>query len=365
MARSQDSRSTRPAERKTVGARRRAGRMLAIGLAAFLAGGLLLAEHRALGERDAFRLAAGWTPVPSGAALQRLSFGYDRVVGDILWLKTLQYYGKQRLARAPMPRFKEYIDATVALDPHFLAPYIFGGLVLVQDLDRPAEAVDLLLRGIEANPDRWELPFELGFLLYIDLDDPLRAGRYFEVAASREGSPEMAKRFAAWTYARGGNRDDTRRICEEIIHFSGDAGMRAFAEEALAKIRIEEDLDTIRAAIAAYRDREGAPPPSLEALTASGDLESIPVEPSGGFYAYRSDTGDVGSSERIQAALDRHFKEIEDSVARYKAKWGRNPENLESLVTEGLVAELRTIFGYRFAFDPESGRIWAVDVGRT
>jgi len=249
------------------------------------------------------RLATGWTPVPSGSALRRLSFGYDRVVADIMWLKGLQYYGKQRLASAPMPRLKEYIEATVALDPHFIAPYIFGGLVLAQDLNQREEAIDLLLRGMAANPKRWELPFELGFLLYIELEQPVRAGKYFEVAASLEGCPDMARRFAAWTYAEGGSRDRSRRVCEEIIRLTEDAGMRRFAEEALARIETEEDLDVIRSAISVFDSREGVNPPSLETLVHAGDLEEIPCEPRGGYYAYRPETGEVGSSERIQTAV--------------------------------------------------------------
>ncbi len=340
----------------------RAGRVLT---AVILTGMFFLAEHRAVAERASFRLAKGWTPVPSGSVLKRLSFGYDRVVADVMWLKGLQYYGKQRLARAPMPRLKEYLDAAVGLDPHFLAPYIFGGLVLAQDLDQPTEAVDLLLRGIAANPDRWELPFELGFLLYVDLNEPMRAGKYFELAASRDDCPGMARRFAAWTYAKGGGRDRSRQVCEEIIGRTDDAGMKAFAEEALAVIQIEEDLDVLRAAIAAYEARESRRPPSLGALVASGDLKGIPPEPKGGFYAYRPETGEVGSSERIQSMLDRHCKEIEDSLARYRAKWGQYPDRLENLVDDGFIHDLRTIFGFRFAYDPESGRIWPVEVGRT
>jgi hypothetical protein len=326
---------------------------------------LVFAERHALGHRHELNLATGWSPVPSGATLRRLSFGYDRVAADIMWIKGLQYYGKQRLARAPMPRLPEYIETTVALDPHFIAPYIFGGLVLAQDMGEPEMAIDLLLRGIAANPRSWALPFELGFLLYLDLDQPRRAGKYFQLAATREGCPEMAQRFAAWAYAKGGSRADVRKVCEEIVRLSEDPNMARFAAQALGRIQIEEDLETLDAGVRVFRDREGRWPSDLETLVNSGDVETIPCEPEGGFYLYRPETGEVASSSQVQLALDRHFKELEDALARYKASWGGLPPELETLVERGFLAELKTIFGFRFAYDPDTGRLWAVDLWRT
>ncbi|MCK4545841.1 MAG: hypothetical protein KAW17_00230 [Candidatus Eisenbacteria sp.] len=326
---------------------------------------LLVVERHTLGERHAFRLAAGWSPVLTGSTLRRLSFGYDQVAADVMWIRGLQYYGKQRLSRSPMPRLAEYLDAAVALDPHFIAAYIFGGIVLAQDLNQGDAAVDLLLRGIAANPKSWELPFELGFLLYITLDDPYRGGKYFEVAVTREGCPAMARRLAAGAYAKSGSRSDVRKVCEEIMEMSDNEGMMEFARRALAKIRMEENLEYLQMGIAGFRERVGTWPPDLESLVGCGDLTGIPSEPEGGFYAYRPETGEVGSSLQIQLALDRHFRELEDAIARYKAERGRVPTGLEELVVEGFVGELQTIFGYRFAYDPSSGRIWAMDAWRT
>jgi hypothetical protein len=359
------ARSRRPGELESRrisrrASKHRAGRAV---LLVALIGGLLLAERRVLEDCDSYGLAAGWSPIPSGTALRRLSF--DQVMADVMWLRTLQYYGKQRIERAPMPRLQEYIDATVELDPGFVAPYVFGGIVLAEDLNQPDAAIDLLLRGIAANPKRWELPFELGFLLYIDLDQPKRAGMYFEHAASRENCPRMARRFATWAYTTAGSRDDAKKVCGEIIRFSEDENMQRFAQRMLTKIQIGEDLEYLQAGISQYRDRTGRWPPCLEVLVEAGEIAEIPDEPEGGFYAYRPETGEVGSSSQIQLALDRHSRQLEDSIARYKARRGRFPPSLECLVTEGLLREVRTVFGFRFAYDPDSGRVWPVDPWRT
>jgi hypothetical protein len=324
----------------------------------------VLAGRGATGRRAEYRMATGWTPVPSGETLRRLSFGYDRVVADVMWIRALQYFGEKRLARAPMPRLGEYIDATVALDPNFVAPYVFGGLVMMQDLGQPEESVDLLLRGMAANPDRWELPFELGFLLFVDAKQPARAAHFFELAAAREGCPAMARRFAAWTYAEGGDRSECRRICEDILSEAGDERMRTFAQESLARLRIEEDLETLRAALGRYRERTGAWPGSLPALVAAGDMAAVPEEPRGGFYAYRPETGQVDSSTRVDQAVQRRLGELEDGLARFRASEGRNAGSLEELVTRGFASETVDIFGLRFRYDPESGRVWAADPWR-
>jgi len=310
-------------------------------------------------------MATGWTPVPTPTTLRRMGFGYDLVMADLMWVKGLQYYGRQRLAQAPMPRLGEYMDTAVALDPRFVAPYAFGGLVLIQDLDQPAAGVDLLLRGIAANPDRWELPFELGFLLLVCLEDPGRAARYFERASGLEGCPEMARRFAAWSYAQGGGREQARKVCEEILQLSDDETTRAFAAESLARIQIEEDLERIRAAIERHRERTGSRPATLKILIDRGDLRDVGPEPRGGAYVYRPETGEVASSSEIGITLDRSLRRLEDAVARYQAVAGVYPPSLEALVAEGLVDDVRCVFGFQFAYDADSGRIWIVDPWRT
>lgn len=327
--------------------------------------GVVAAEGLALGKREAFRLATGWSPVPSGATLRRLSFGYDRAMADVLWLRSLQYYGAQRLARAPMPRLLDHINSTVTLDPRFISPYVFGALVLAQDLGQSDAAVDLLLRGIAANPERWELPFELGFLFYIHLGEPELGARYFELASGRKGCPEMARRLAAWAYARSGSRANARRICREIVRQSDDPTMRTFAEQALMRIDIEESLEILRAAIDGYRLRVGEYPPSLGTLVQAGILARVPEEPGGGFYAYRPETGEVRSSSGLQRELEEHLGTLRDAIARYRGRRGAYPPRLESLVAERLVDEVRSIFGFEFAYDPDSGRVWLFDPRRT
>ena len=50
------------------------------------------------------------------------------------------------------------------MEPHFLAVYEFGGLVVLKQTGAVREATQLLNYGYRMNPDHWEIPFHLGYI---------------------------------------------------------------------------------------------------------------------------------------------------------------------------------------------------------
>src|SRR5580658_8031191 len=107
----------------------------------------------------------------SGAMLKRVSLGYDSLLGDVYWTRTVQYYGS-RIGK-PGEKFEllwPLLDITTTLDPRLVVAYRFGAIFLSEPAptgaDQPDLAVELARRGVAANPDSWELSSDLGFLYY-------------------------------------------------------------------------------------------------------------------------------------------------------------------------------------------------------
>src|SRR5215470_9081842 len=100
----------------------------------------------------------------SGKTIKRMSLGMSSLAADIYWIRTVQYLGRKVInaggigvdtRNIDMKLLPPLLDIVVTLDPHEISPYRFGAIFL-PDYDSDA-AVDLLQRGIEANPDEWRL----------------------------------------------------------------------------------------------------------------------------------------------------------------------------------------------------------------
>ncbi len=134
------------------------------------------AQRAALGqERDDVLLR-------SGKLLKVMSLEYAPLLADIYWTRVVQYYGNKHVRKdANLELLWPLLDITTMLDPNLLVAYRFGAAFLSQaapgGAGRPDLAVQLIQRGIQANPEYWRLYEDLGFVYYFDMKDYQRAWR--------------------------------------------------------------------------------------------------------------------------------------------------------------------------------------------
>src|SRR5690348_1677127 len=139
--------------------------------------------------------AAEFSPavyVRSGATLRRFSFGYEGLLADLYWTRTVQYFGRERLAgRSRFDLLGRLLRTTVTLDPQLVIAYRFGAIFLAEKppagAGQPEEALALIRRGIAANPEYWRFWQDLGFVYYWDLKDYKRAALAFEAGSRQPG----------------------------------------------------------------------------------------------------------------------------------------------------------------------------------
>ena len=149
----------------------------------------------------------------SGSLVKKLSLGYNPLLADIYWTRTVQYYG----ARVGIPGTNfdllwPLLNITTTLDPKLVVAYRFGSIFLSEpDLagaGRPDLAVELVKRGIAANPQEWRLDGDLGFLYYWRLRDyPRAAAAYLEASKNPQAEPIMKMMAARITAKRRIDRD--------------------------------------------------------------------------------------------------------------------------------------------------------------
>jgi hypothetical protein len=177
--------------------------------------------------------------LPSGKFVQELSLGYREVVADAVWLSAVQYYGDFRKGNHDLRYFSGLIDIVTTLDPHFTFAYLFGALVVSEDAGSFEEGTDILKRGMSRNPTSWQLPFEIGFLNFVNRRDNALAARYFELASRLPGAPEYAGRFAAFVYSKAGDSGSSIRMWEEYKEHADDPFLKELAERYIEKLNRE------------------------------------------------------------------------------------------------------------------------------
>ena len=102
--------------------------------------------------------------IRSGATMRRLALDYDAAAADAYWIRTLQHFGRERLA--PPGHERTYsllyplLDLTTTLDPYFTIAYRFGAIFLGEAYPggpgRPDLAIALLEKGLKAQPQKWQ-----------------------------------------------------------------------------------------------------------------------------------------------------------------------------------------------------------------
>jgi TPR repeat protein len=176
---------------------------------------------------------------PSGRHLKPATLGHAETAADLAWLRAVQYYGEHRRTDMRFERLYHVFDILTSLSPGFVPAYVFGGFALAQEGQDFDHAVELMTRGIEANPTSGPLAFELGFLYYVRPGgrDLKHAAEYFEQAARQPDAPPSARRFAAFVRQHDGDLTIAYALWRGVAETSGNRYLREMAEREMEKIR--------------------------------------------------------------------------------------------------------------------------------
>jgi len=201
-----------------------------------LLGSILLAallERRGAGAT----VREEWLFLPEAAQLKPMLLGFHGVAADLLWIQIVQYVGTHVETDMKFPQLSKALELTTSLDPRFLEPYRLGGLFLLYFARQPQAAVSLLERGAAANPDRWELPHDLGRYYYLEVQDYDRALQWWERAAKLPDRPDYLPRFVARLYARTGQTETVLELWSELYRTAQNDSVRSLALQEIERLK--------------------------------------------------------------------------------------------------------------------------------
>jgi len=249
-------------------------------------------------ERTALRLEADELTLRSPRVMKKLSLEYAPLMGAIYWTRAVQYYGeKHHMKDQNLELLWPLLDISSTLDPNLIVAYRFGAMFLSDAPPRgagePDKAVELLERGIKANPDYWRFYQDLGDVYYFDEKNYLKASQAFEAGSRNPAAKAWMKIMAAKIAEEGESPETSYALWLDIYQTTADKDIRKNAEVHLRLVKVQMDLRNLGLIADEFAKRARKPARSIRDLVQAGLLRGQPLDPAGFPYV----VGEDGNAE--------------------------------------------------------------------
>ncbi len=156
--------------------------------------------------------------MPPQQVLRLTSLGYTRLAADLLWVKTLVYFGEEMNGPKRQTWLAGHVWRVVGLDPSFELAYswagaamMYGGRIIDNETVRLSN--EFYREAMRRFPGNWRYPAALAFNLVYEYkaeneEEAARnreeAIRLFEAASRMEGAPEYLRVLALSEMGKAG-----------------------------------------------------------------------------------------------------------------------------------------------------------------
>jgi hypothetical protein len=215
---------------------------------------------------------------PEAELIRAFDLGLHSSAASFLWLDVRT---ELPFLRQGPEHFLAGLKLVNDLAPRWSTPYAFSVLVLPNlpwYKDGPSTALAVGEKGLaEADPN-WQIPFYMGAIYQLELNDRKNAAKYFDLAAATPGVPELVRRFAINYGIHPESIATTKAAWSVIYETSPDPVVR---ERAAAHIAHLEILEYLNAAVQAFKKATGRYPVDMEEVVRAGLIPSVPEDPFG------------------------------------------------------------------------------------
>jgi tetratricopeptide (TPR) repeat protein len=278
--------------------------------------GIWRMQHRIDAERASVSEERDEVLLRSPKLVKAMSLEYAPLMADFYWTRVVQYYGNKHLRRqANLDLLWPLLDISTTLDPNLLIAYRFGAMFLSpaapRGAGRPDLAVQLIQRGIQANPDYWRLYEDLGFVYYFDLKDYQKASAAFLEGSKNPKALVWMKIMAAKVAAEGESFETSMFLWKDIYDSSADPSVRKNALMNMQLLRVKEDCRQLDALADDYAKKYGKRPAHMSDLVQAGLVRGIPRDPLGFAYVF-------GEGRKAQLNLDSPLLEKQLMLEQFR-----------------------------------------------
>jgi tetratricopeptide (TPR) repeat protein len=263
--------------------------VLAVGFA-----GVWQLQHNIDQQKSSIQTEQDQLALRSPRVMKAISLEYAPLMAAIYWTRAVQYFGeKHRLHQANLDLLWPLLDITTTLDPHLMPAYRFGSTFLSEHPPRgegrPDLAVELLERGIQANPGEWRLYQDLGNVYYFDAKNYTKASEAFAEGGRNPEAMIWMKVMAAKIASEGESPETSYFLWQQVYQSTNDPQVKKNAEEHLRLVKVELDLREISRLADVFEQQTKRRATLMNELIQAGLLKGLPGDPEGYPYVLGDD----------------------------------------------------------------------------
>lgn len=232
--------------------------------------------------------------LPSGKTLKILSFGFQDVTADMLFIWSIQFYSSYNFNNR-FDYLENIFNTITDLSPQYKEPYIVGSWIMALEAKDIEMAIRLLEKGSRNMTNEWIFDYEASFYAYRDLGDNDRAIKLLQRAAARPNAPSLIKRKEAHLIYMKDDLTEAYAMWVEIYNNAKSRLDKDAAFKHLYQIKFEMDQKMLEDALAKFKTKYNRYPADLTQLVRSGLVRGIPRDFTGQNYIYDPQTGKISA----------------------------------------------------------------------
>lgn len=209
--------------------------------------------------------------------VKSFDLGLHSALASFFWINTRT---EIPFFRGGYEKFRDDLNLILKLDPKFSTPYAYTVLVLSNTHypDKVNAALAVGERGLKNADADWQIPFYMAAVYELRLNDGANAVKYFDLAASTPGIPEVIRRYAINFGIFPNRREEAKQIWTTIYLNAPDKLTKERAQEQIEHLAI---IDFLQGAVLAYKQKFGHYPSQIQDLTNQKVITGIPPDPFG------------------------------------------------------------------------------------
>lgn len=237
--------------------------------------------------------------VPQKEVIEVLSLDHKGLAADLLFIQTILHSGSLMWKPLKYEFDSEWsyrvMDVVTKMDPRYLTAYLFSGMGLVHGPEDVRLARPILERGMTYFPDNWELPFWIGYLHHIYLEDYETAGEYFWRAAHCPNAPKTFLSLMLSSLHKGGSYERAILALKLLIENTDNPKVVQIYEKRIMSL---ENMVMLQKAANRYRMAKADPLVDLNQLVKENLIPEIPEDPFGKSYLWDTKNSRVVVTDR-------------------------------------------------------------------
>ena len=216
--------------------------------------------------------------LPQKNSLHYFWLGNDGLAASSIWIKTATYVSREFSYRYGGRKFewlRKLYNIAIDLDPRWQGACKLGAMLLSAVGGDPDGALELLDKGIAANPDSWRLCYEAGLVCLLAPGRSADAAKYFRMATLRPGCPDVVRQVVPRIVAEAGRVDLAIYHARELAERYRGEAMGESMVKTLREFVSRQEERLLEGAVARFRERKGLRPGDLLDVRRAGMMREF------------------------------------------------------------------------------------------